>query len=390
MKKLNIAHMHWGFPPIIGGVETHLTILLPELVKEGHRAFLLTGAAEGCKASETYKGVKVMRTVSMDLNWLNKRGLIGIEDEFKQACNAFIDKARPHLIHTHNMNYFSKPHAQVLEKISKQKGIPLILTAHNAWDDSLFLELTSEISWKHIIAVSHYIKMEIMGIGYDDRQITVVHHGIDTHRFKPQNKEQITRKYDQLKGRSIIFHPARMGIAKGCDVSVKAMKHIIDVVPNALLVLAGTKNIIDWATTQQKDIAYILYLIDIFGLKDHTFINVYSLDEVVSLYALADVSIYPSSAPEPFGLTMLESLASAKPMIVTNSGGMPEVVKDGINGYVVGVKDHVTLASRIIQLLLNERLRDRLGYTGREMVENSFTKEMMTKNVLKVYEKVLR
>ena len=45
-KKLNIAHIHWAFPPIIGGVETHLVMLLPELVKRGHKVSLLTGSEE--------------------------------------------------------------------------------------------------------------------------------------------------------------------------------------------------------------------------------------------------------------------------------------------------------------------------------------------------------
>ncbi|NQT95210.1 MAG: glycosyltransferase family 4 protein, partial [Candidatus Omnitrophica bacterium] len=257
-------------------------------------------------------------------------------------------------------------------------------------DDALFLELTSGINWSHIIAVSHYVKMEIMGICYDDKKITVVHHGIDTSLFKPGNKENITKKYNELKGHKIIFHPARMGLAKGCDVSVKAMRHVIEEIPDAMLILAGTKNIIDWGSTQQKDIAYILYLIDIFGLKKNTFINVFTLEEIVSLYALCDVCVYPSSSPEPFGLTMLEAQASGKPIIVTNSGGMPEVIKDGINGFIIGVKDHETLASRITQLLLNKRLSERLGYTGREIVETNFTKEVMARNVSKVYERVLK
>jgi len=382
--------MHWGFPPTIGGVETHLTILMPEQVKAGHKVSLLTSTAQGCEIEDEYKGAKILRSPSMDLNWLTKRGLIGIEDDFQKACSDFIDKFKPDIIHTHNMNYFSKPHAKVLEGLSKKKGIHLILTAHNAWDDALFLELTAGISWSHIIAVSHYIKMEVMGIGYDDRKVTVVHHGIDTEIFNPGRKVAIPKKFKPLMGRKVVFHPARMGLAKGCDVSVKAMRHVLQEVPDAMLVLAGTKNIIDWETTQQKDIAYILYLIDIFGLKEKTFINVFSLNEIVALYSLADVCVYPSSSPEPFGLTMLESQAAGKPIIVTNSGGMPEVIKDGINGFVVGVKDHEVLGSRITQLLLNERLRERLGYTGRDVVENGFTKEMMTKNVFKVYDKVLK
>jgi len=388
-KKINISHMHWGFPPIIGGVETHLTILMPEQVKQGYNVSLLTASAQDHKQRDQYEGAHIYRAPSMDLNWLSKRGMIGIDEEFEKVCLDFIDTFHPNIIHTHNMNYFSKAHANVLNNLSKKKGIPIILTAHNAWDDALFLELTAGIGWSHIIAVSHYVKMEIMGIGYDDRKITVVHHGVDVERFNPRNKEHITKKYDELKGKKVIFHPARMGLAKGCDVSVKAMKSITETIPDSILVLAGTKNIIDWSASQQKDIAYILYLVDIFGLKDNVFINVFSLEEMVSLYALSDVCIYPSSSPEPFGLTMLESLASAKPIIVTNSGGMPEVIKDGINGFVIGVKDYEALASRVTQLLINDRLRERLGYTGREMVENGFTKEIMTRNITRVYQRVL-
>lgn len=382
--------MHWGFPPIIGGVETHLSILMPELAKKGHSVSLLTGSAEGCPEEEEYKHVKIFRTPIMDLNWLGKRGLVGIEDEFEKACMKFINRVKPDIIHTHNMNYFSKPHAVVLDSLSRKNGIPLLLTAHNAWDRALFLELTANINWSHIIAVSHYIKLEIMGIGYDDKKVTVVHHGIDVSRFYPHSKEKITSKYEQLKGKRVVFHPARMGLAKGCDVSVKAIKLVKEVIPDVVLVLAGTKNIIDWDISQQKDIAYILYLIDVFGLKENTLIDAFSLDEMVSLYALSDVCIYPSSNSEPFGLTMLESLASAKPIIVTNSGGMPEVIRDGVNGFVVNVRDYEALGSRITQILLNDRLRERLGYTGKEIIENSFTKEIMTRNTLKVYEKVLK
>ena len=80
-KKLSIAHLHWGFPPIIGGVETHLTIIMPHMVAGGHKVSLLAGSAEGAPAEEDYMGAAVYRTPIMDLNWLNKRGLSGLDDE---------------------------------------------------------------------------------------------------------------------------------------------------------------------------------------------------------------------------------------------------------------------------------------------------------------------
>ncbi|MFH1594691.1 MAG: glycosyltransferase family 4 protein [Candidatus Omnitrophota bacterium] len=384
-KRLKIAHVHWAFPPIIGGVETHLVMLLPEMAKRGHEVSLLTGSAEGAKTYDVYKGVKVTRAPIMDLNWLNKRGLIGIEDETREVMSAFLDKTEPDLIHAHNMNYFSKVHAKTLEEEAKKRRVPLILTAHNSWDDMLFLKLTRDIRWDHIIAVSFYIKKELMGIGCESKKITTIHHGIDVQRFRPGQKGRYEGKLGFLKNKKVIFHPARMGIAKGCDISVKAMHLVVKKFPDAVLVLAGTKNIVDWGSTQQKDIAYIVDLIDNLGLRDNIFIEMFTLNEMVQLYAIADICLYPSTVGEPFGLTMLESLACAKPMIVTNSGGMPEIIQDGINGYIVPVRDYEAIATRIMNLFDDEDLRGRVGATGRKIVELRFTKEIMTSNNLRIY-----
>ena len=388
-KKLKIAHVHWAFPPIIGGVETHLVMLLPELVGRGHKVSLLTGSAEGSKAREAFKGVSITRAPIMNLNWLTKRGLVGIENEVRRVIRNFLNREKPDLVHAHNMNYFSKAHVKTLEEEAKKRKIPLVLTAHNSWDDMLFLNLTRNVRWDHIIAVSFYIKKELMGIGCDGRKITTIHHGIDTMRFRPNRKKEYKGRLTVLKNRKVIFHPARMGLGKGCDISVKAMRSVINKFPDAMLVLAGTKNIVDWKTTQQKDIAYIVDLINDLGLNDNVFIEMFTLDEMVRLYAIADVCLYPSTVGEPFGLTMLESLASGKPMIVTNSGGMPEIIQDGINGYVVPIRDYEALATKAINLLDDETLRERIGLTGRKFAELRFTKETMAENNIEIYRQVL-
>ncbi|HDZ76643.1 MAG TPA: glycosyltransferase family 1 protein [Candidatus Omnitrophica bacterium] len=387
-KKLNIAHMHWGFPPIIGGVETHLTILLPVLVKMGHKVSLLTGSFEGAKAKDTYKGVDVYREPIMDLNWLTKRGMNGLLEEVNSVFTEFIKKEKPDCIHVHNMHYFSKVHARALQQISKQKGIPIILTAHNVWDDNLFLDLTNNIKWSHIIAVSHFIKREIIGIGHDHRNITVIHHGIDQDDYSPKTDPRpALKKYPILRKKRIVFHPARMGLAKGCDVTIKAFKIVKERFPDVVLVLAGTKNIIDWTLSQQKDIAYMVSLVKFLKLEKNVLIDSYQLKDMPNLYAASSVCVYPSTASEPFGLTMLEALASGKPMVVTEAGGMPEIIKDGVNGFIVPVKDFESLASRIIQLLANDDLRERLGYTGRQIVELQYTKQIIAENTLRLYRK---
>ncbi len=387
-RTLNIAHLHWGFPPVVGGVETHLTILLPTIAEMGHNVSLLTGSVEGSKTRDEYKKVKIHRAPIMDLNWLARRGLHGIEKEVRGVYNDFIDEQKPDILHAHNMHYFSRVHTKVLEEMSIEKGIPLFLTAHNVWDDDLFLDLTTNIHWTHIIAVSHFIEKELIGVGCSHRKTTTVHHGIDEKMFNPKvSPKSIYKKYPQLKGKKVFFHPARMGMAKGCDVSIKALRLIKDRIPDAMLVLAGTKNIVDWGMTQQKDIAYLVHLVEKFNLRDSVLIDSYLLEDMPMIYAASEVCIYPSTASEPFGLTMLEAMASAKPMVVTRMGGMPEIIGDGINGFVIPVKGYEELASRVVQLFSDGELRERLGDVGRNMVETSYTRRSVAQATLRLYDK---
>ena len=237
-----------------------------------------------------------------------------------------------------------------------------------------------------MIELKSLLKREIIGAGYNHRKITVVHHGIDQNAYCPKrNTKSVFRQYPLLKNKRIIFHPARMGLAKGCDVGIKALRIVKKRFPDIVLVLAGTKNIIDWTLSQQKDIAYMVSLVKSLGLKNNVLIDSFRLEDMPALYSASQVCIYPSTASEPFGLTMLEALASGRPMIVTETGGMPEIIKEGINGFIIPVKDFESLASRIIELLANRDLRERLGTTGRQMVEQQFTKEIIAKNTLRLY-----
>ena len=69
---------------------------------------------------------------------------------------------------------------------------------------------------------------------------------------------------------------------------------------------------------------------------------------------------------------------------------MPEIIQDGINGYVVPIKDFESLAGRICGLLSEDRVRDDFGRTGRQMVEHQFTKEIMTDHHIEVYDNILK
>lgn len=390
-KTINVAQLHWGFPPTIGGVETHMSILLPELVKRGHKQWVLTAAVAGAADKENYKGVEVFRTPVMDLNRLLRPDSDIKKEEVVREFKKFFDVSKPDLIHVHNMHYFTRVHAGVLAEEAKKRRVPLLLTAHNVWDEKIFLDLTARFSWDHIIAVSHFIKKEIAGAGFDEKKITAVHHGIDTGKFMAKSElAPLYKKYPRLKGKRVIFHPARISLGKGGDISIKAAHIVKKYADNILLVLAGASNIIDWDEHMEGDMEFMSELVRILGLKDNIYIDSFTIDQMAELYNLSEVCVYPSTAHEPFGLTMLEAQATEKPMVVTRAGGMPEIIHDGINGYVVGVRDHEALAHRVIMLMQDKDLSRRFGEVGRTNVLTHFTKEIMTNAVCDVYRKLLR
>jgi glycosyltransferase involved in cell wall biosynthesis len=95
--------------------------------------------------------------------------------------------------------------------------------------------------------------------------------------------------------------------------------------------------------------------------------------EVENVYHTADIVVVPSRWQEPLGLINLEASACRKPVVATRVGGIPEVVEDGVNGYLVEPGDVDALAARVAELIADPSLRARMGEAGRARVERDFT-----------------
>ncbi|MFZ5597049.1 MAG: glycosyltransferase family 4 protein [Bacillota bacterium] len=392
---MKIAHLHWAFPPIIGGVESHLAMLGPELVKNNCEVSLLTGSVRGVKEEEWYGGMYVRRTPFMDLNSLSPEKISAQARETRGEIERFIEQTRPDLIHAHNMHYFSPVHADILYGIAQARGIPLVLTAHNVWadDDETWQKMNRRSHiWDAVISVSDYIKHELVRVGYDKKKIVTVHHGIDSKRFSPVREcdyREINHRYPEFEGRRVIFHPARMSLDKGCHISVAALRIIKKEFPDALLVLAGTGKTVDWGSHQQRHVQKILDLIRELDLADNVFVRFFAWEDMPLVYKAAEFCIYPSCFQEPFGLVMLESMAAEKPIVVSRAGGMPEIVRQGVNGYLVEMASETGLAEKCCRLLRDPGLCRQMGRRGRSMVEMYWTKEIMARATLKVYTDVI-
>jgi D-inositol-3-phosphate glycosyltransferase len=105
------------------------------------------------------------------------------------------------------------------------------------------------------------------------------------------------------------------------------------------------------------------------GLSDNViFVGNAPDDELPAYYAASDVLVLPSEdMSEGFGLTLLEANASGRPCIGSNTGGIPGVICDGYNGFLVPPKDPETLARRVIDMASNTNARQKMGVNGRKI-----------------------
>ncbi|MCY0879296.1 MAG: glycosyltransferase family 4 protein [Firmicutes bacterium] len=373
---MRIAELHWAFPPTIGGVETHLATLGPGLIRRGHEVSLLTGQPGGLPAHDVFEGMSIERCPYLDLNRMTPEAFVREKSRVEDAIHQFLSDVNPDVIHVHNWHYFSEIPLEAVLRWREDHPVALVLTAHNTWHDDLFQKLAEYgDQYDRIIAVSQYTLDDMAEWGYRAEKMRVVHHGVTAEWLNPAVRPQHPRP--DVQGRPIIFHPARLSLAKGSLVVVEAFRRVREVIPDAMLLLAGTGPIVDWGSVQHREIEMINDRIRHYGLTEAVDIRPYSWPEIAGVYDAASVVVYPSIFAEPFGIVVIEAMARGRPVVITRTGGMPEIITHEQDGWIVDPNDADQLADALIQLLRHRDWAEALGQRARERVKTSFTAEQM-------------
>ncbi|MCL8208861.1 MAG: glycosyltransferase family 4 protein [Actinomycetia bacterium] len=371
---MRIAEIHWAFPPTIGGVETHLAVLTPALLRRGHTVSLLVGQPEGTPSRQSWQGVPVVRTPYLDLNQMDDDRFQALRAVTEKTIETFLTQVDPDVIHVHNLHYFSPVPLDAVLAFATREDVPVVLTAHNTWHDERFRDIARRAgAYARIIAVSHFIRADLVRLGYPEDRIVVVHHGVpDEWWEKPPAVAAGPRT-----GGPVIFHPARMSLGKGSDVVIRAFARVRRRYPEARLLLAGTERTVDWHQQQSAEIAGMMEIVRELGLEGAVAWRPFAWQEMMPAYDGADVVVYPSVMPEPFGIVAIEAMARARPLIVSDRGGLPEIVEHEISGLVVPGGSEEALADAILRLLDDPVTARRLGQAARERVRRAFRAEDM-------------
>jgi len=303
-----------------------------------------------------------------------------------------IQKDKPDIIHTIGLRSYQSLTAL---KISKKLDIPLIvsdqggLTTHPFLkQSSIFLRILYKIQnyfikqiINHATAVSaanEYEKNIFLEINKTS-DVHIIRNGVNIQNLV--SEINFKEKY-QIKSKFMLF-VGRFSKSKGIETLIHALNIIENQqnFSNTILVIMGA----DFGYEKEME-----GLIKKFNLSKRIMvIKNPPREDVISAYGESEFLILPSQW-ELSPLVPLESFAFKKPVISTNSHGIPFTVQDNKNGILVEPENPDELSKAITKLLLDDKLRERLGISGYEFVHEECNCISMAKNSLILYEQVLQ
>ncbi|MGC9202021.1 MAG: glycosyltransferase family 4 protein [Thermoproteota archaeon] len=236
----------------------------------------------------------------------------------------------------------------------------------------------------HIISVSSFITKkfhEKFTIPYD--KISTIPNGVDTNMFNPRVNGNKVRSYYRISTTDkLIMFAGRLAYEKGLDTLIEAVSIIRKSISNIKLMLVGSAD-----PPEMKE--RLATLAKEKGIGDVTvFTDFIPHDKMPYYYAAADVCALPSRA-EAFGISALEAMATGKPVVASEVGGIPEVVKNGLTGKLVKPENPKELADALLELLSDEQKIRKIGYNARRVAENEFSWEVIAKKTEEIYRKTL-
>ena len=155
---------------------------------------------------------------------------------------------------------------------------------------------------------------------------------------------------------------------RGHSMLMEVMERLLPRVPNSVLLIVGAG--------RPLETDHILGMIRIKDLEDHVYLLGFRTDVVRIMHAI-DVAVNPVQEYESFGLVSVEAMAMKKPVVSTGVGGIPEVVQDGVTGFLVPQNDPELFASRLIELAQDPELRRAMGEAGYQRYLDRFRAERM-------------
>jgi len=364
-------------PPVAGGaVQMYIQGILPYLSKQ-HDITVFGVQHPVLPNEETYENVKYIR--------VSGRSSTEYLNNIKSVLDDSFD-----LIHVFNRPKF------LLAFAEKLPGSKFSLSLHNEMFHKEKISDTDGIKCiekaEFINTISGYIANTILArFPMAKDKLHVVYSGVDTGKFHPGwTKEGGLRKQDLkakfgLKDKKVILFVTRLGVKKGAHIVIKAMNKVMESRKDVALVIVGSK----WYGRNDPD----EYVKSLWNLSKTLpgpvlFTGFIPPSGIADYYNMGDIFICASQWDEPLARVHYEAMAAGLPIITTNRGGNPEVVKGFGNGIVLDdYANPDAFAQSISELLDNPEKALEMGKKGRKLAEEKYNWERVASEVFKPFVK---
>ena len=388
---MKILMLTWEYPPrIVGGIARVVHDLSKRLIKDGHEVTVVTYRDNAdVPEYENDKGVNVYRVDNYMIHpnnfidWIMQLNF----NMLSKASEIINKEGGFDVIHAHDwlVTYAAK-------SLKNAYDIPIVATIHateagrNSGIHDETQRYINDTEWlltyeaTEVIVNSNYMKNEIQrlfGLPFD--KINVIPNGINLSNFTGIERDYDFRRQYAMDNEKIILYVGRLVYEKGVQHLIAAMPKILSNYNDAKLIIAGRGGMMDELRAEASNL----------GLNDKIYFTGYlNSKQVQKMYKCADVAVFPSTY-EPFGIVALEAMLAGVPTVVSDVGGLDEIVTHGVDGMKSYAGNANSIADSVTALLYDHQLATNVSKKAKQKVKDQFNWEKIAQDTHFTYEKAI-
>ena len=387
---MKILMLTWEYPPrVVGGISRVVYDLSHRLIKDGHEVTVVTYRDGEVPYYEDDKGVKVYRVDNYMIqpnnfiDWILQLNFNMVE----RASQIIAEQGKFDVIHAHDWLV-----ANAAKTLKHSFDIPIVATIHatEAGRNSGIREpnqkYINDTEWmltyeaNEVIVNSNYMKSEVQRLfGLPFEKINVVPNGVNLNKFTGMDRDYSFRRKYAMDNEKIILFMGRLVYEKGVQNLIAAMPKILEGYHDAKLVICGKGGMEGELKNQVRAM----------GIENKVcFAGYMKGKDVQRMYKAADISVFPSTY-EPFGIVALEGMLAERPIVVSDIGGLNEIVQHRENGMKSYAGNPNSIADSILELLYDHQLYDNVVRKAKNKVRNEYNWNKIAQDTHFAYQKAI-
>lgn len=359
---MKTLHVEAGTHLYGGGLQVFF--LVQGLQTRGEEALLVCPTGSAIAAQARAHGLRV-HEIAMGGD--QDIGLIG-------RVRALIRTERPDLVHLH-----SRRGSDVWGALAARlEGVPTVMSRRNDNPEPRgWFNLKYKL-YDRVVAISDGIRQVLLGAGLSPDKVVCVHSAVDTERYRPHRDDidWFRDEFELAPDELTIAMAAQFIARKGHRTLIAALPAVIAVHPRTRVLLFG----------QGPEMAAMKKLVRRAALQQHVVFAGFRSD-LERVLPCIDLMVHPAEM-EGLGVALLQAAACGLPIVAGRAGGIPEIVRPGLNGELIEPGDVGALSGHLIRLLGDAALRQRYGAAGRALTLAEFSIDAMVEGNLQVYREV--